>query len=537
MSNKGKNFIKGTVILSAAGLISKLMGFVYRVVLTRIIGAEGIALYQLVYPIYTTLLVISRSGIPVSLAKLIADRFAKNKIKSAYNIFRTGRYLSIFVGFAFSLLMFALARPLVNFLQWDERSLYAVLAISPAIFIVSIMATYRGFFQGLHNMFPTALSQVLEQLIRMITMISLVYFLMPFGLEYAAAGATFGAVTGSIAGLLLLIFIYYKKQNKIWSGIKIDNVEYLDFINNTKEIILLGLPITIGALVQPLMNLVDAAIVPQRLLSAGFSSNQVLDLFGQLSGVAMVLVNFPTIITVSLAASLVPSISEAFALKRADLIARRTRKALKLTVLIGFPSSVGLFILARPLTSVIFNVPAGAVPLKIVSWGVIFITIQQTSSAIIHGLGKPKIPARNLLIGAVVNAFINYTLTGLPEYGIKGAALGTVIGFAVAALLNVISLKKYTSFKINYLTLLFKPILSVLFMGWWTNFIFNYLLNFINLVSINIFITVFSSVIIYLLILLILKEINYDDIILIPGIGKNIANLLKRIGLGDEKNE
>ncbi|HKL12804.1 MAG TPA: oligosaccharide flippase family protein, partial [Halanaerobiales bacterium] len=205
MTDKSSSFLKGAFILSLAGILSKIMGFGYRIILSRILGDEGIGLYQMAYPIYATLLVVSRSGIPIALAKLISDRVAKDQRKAAFKIFIVGRKLSIVVGLFFSILMAILAKPLVNILNWDPRAFYAVLALSPAIFFVSIMATYRGFFQGLQNMVPTAYSQVLEQLVRMITMIGLVYYLIRYGLGYAAAGATFGAVTGAIAGLILVV--------------------------------------------------------------------------------------------------------------------------------------------------------------------------------------------------------------------------------------------------------------------------------------------------------------------------------------------
>lgn len=537
VEKKGDNFVEGAIILTTAGLLARIMGFVYRVILTRIIGAEGMGLYQMAYPIYTILLVMSRSGIPVALAKLIADRLAKDKRREAFKIFKVSRYLSVGIGLVFSILMALMVRPLISILNLDPRAYYAVLAISPAIFFVSIMATYRGFFQGLQTMVPTAYSQITEQWVRMLTMIGLVYFLVKYGLNFAAAGASFGAVTGSIAGLLVLIFIYYRRRNEIWDFINIGDVENLSVIAIIKEIAVLGIPITFGALVQPLMNLVDLIFVPQRLQVAGYMVKEATTLYGQLSAVAMPLVNFPTIITVSLAASLVPSISEAFALERDDLIKKRTQTALRLTILIGLPASAGLYLLARPITLVVFSEPAAAVPLKFVAWGVLFITLQQTSSAILQGIGKTGIPARNLFVGALANAFINYFLTGLPRFGIKGAAIGTATGFGVAAFLNLISVRSYTRFKFKFKVLLFKPLIAVLLMVVVVSqgfpvllYLFQYILpNYVY--SISTFTIVLIAVILYGLALLLMNEITYSDIILIPKVGKKLASMLYKLGL------
>ncbi len=540
VEDKSNNFVKGAIILTTAGLLARVMGFVYRVILTRIIGAEGMGLYQMAYPIYTVLLVISRSGIPVALAKLIADRIAKDKRKEAFKIFKVSRYLSVGIGLTFSILMAFLAGPLISVLNLDPRAYYAVLAISPAIFFVSIMATYRGFFQGLQTMVPTAYSQIIEQWVRMLTMIGLVYFLVKYGLNFAAAGASFGAVTGSIAGLLVLIYIYYKRRNELWNFINTGSISNLSAIAIIKEIAVLGIPITFGALVQPLMNLVDLIFVPQRLQVAGYMIEEATTLYGQLAAVAMPLVNFPTIITVSLAASLVPSISEAFALERDDLIKKKTQTALRLTILIGLPASAGLYILARPITSVVFSEPAAAIPLRFVACGVLFINLQQTSSAILQGIGKTGIPARNLFVGALTNALLNYFLTGLPQFGIKGAAIGTAAGFGVAAFLNLFSVRRYTHFKFKLKGLLFKPLIAVLLMVIVVHQGFQILLYLFQFVwpnyayNISTFTIVLIAVIFYGLILLFLDEIKYSDLILIPKVGKKLADILDKLGLVEE---
>lgn len=535
---KRRSFIEGAAILTAAGMLAKAMGFVYRIFLTRIIGTEGIGLYQVAYPIYTTLLVVSRSGIPIALAKLISDKISRGERKEAFQIFNVSRKLSFSVGLFFSILMILLAKPLTIIFKWGPDAFYPVVAIAPAIFFVSIMATYRGFFQGLQDMVPTAISQIVEQFVRMLTMISLAYILVRHSLSLAAAGATFGAVTGAIAGLFVLIFIYYKRRKKIWSFVREDPEAYPDK-SRTREIIRdiasLAIPITIGALVQPLMNLVDTIIVPMRLL-AGNITAEPMALFGELTGVAMTLVNFPTIITASLATSLVPSIAEAYALQEATQIKRRTQTGLRLTILISLPAAVGLYVLAEPLTTIIFAVPTAARILRITAWSVVFIGLQETSSAILNGMGRTRIPARNLFVGALVNAFFNYTLTANPRFGIRGAAFGTVFGFAVAALLNLIYVKRYTEFKIDIRALVFKPAIAVTIMGIAVKQAFAILNTLFSLFTayhyvIATFLAVFVGIVAYVLLLFITREIKYNDLLMIPGVGQKIARILKKIGL------
>ncbi|MGM0499866.1 MAG: putative polysaccharide biosynthesis protein [Bacillota bacterium] len=536
-NTKKDSFIKGAAILTAAGLAARVMGFGYRVILTRIIGAEGMGLYQMAYPIYTVLLVVSRSGIPVALAKLIADKIAADKKKEAYKIFKVARKMSFVVGLLISIIMALSAKPLISLLSLDPRSYYAVLAISPAIFVVSIMASYRGFFQGLQDMVPTAKSQILEQFVRMITMIGLVVFLVPYGLEFAAAGASFGAVSGAFGGLLVLLYIYAKRKEKVFTFLEsgYDSIE-LSSKSVVKRIVSLGVPITLGALVMPLMSLVDLVFVPNRLQAAGYMVREATALYGMFAAVAMPLVNFPTIITVSLSASLVPAIAEAFTLGKEKLINYRTQTALRLTVLISLPASAGLFLLAEPLTEIIFSEPGAAVPLRFVAWGVFFIALQQTSTGILNGIGKTSIPARNLMIGAIFNAFINYTLTAVPAFGIRGAALGTTIGFAIAAILNLYYVKRETGFVIDFKTMIFKPFVSVILMGAFVKIFYNFLYNFLEKYSIyfayqiTTFTIVAGAAVFYFVTLLLFNEIRYNDLAVLPAFGKKLADKLEKLG-------
>ncbi len=540
LSNKKKNnFVIGAAILSGAGILSRVMGLGYRVVLIRLIGAEGMGIYQMAYPLYTIMLVVSRSGIPVALAKMVAGRLARNKNKDAYRIFTIARILSVVIGLLSSITMALLAGPLISILKLDPRSYYAILAISPAVFIVSVMASYRGFFQGMQDMKPTALSQLLEQFVRTITMIILAYLLLPIGLNYAAAGASFGAVTGAIAGLLSLIYIYYKSRKSIFDFINEGNeLSEYQIQPIVKELTKLAIPITIGALVQPLMSLVDWIFVPQRLQAAGFMMGKVTTLYGRLTTVAMPLVQFPTIITVSLATSLVPAISEAYELENQNLIYHRTTKALRMTYMLGLPAAIGLFVLSRQLTEIIYNEPQAASILAVVSWGVLFITLQQTSSAILQGIGRTDLPAKNLFIGAAFNAIINYTLTGISAINIHGAAFGTVIGFAVAALLNLKSVYDELGFLVGNSKRFIYPSIVAILMGFITyfskEFIFkNFVIQGFLLELAVLILLVGIGVGSYFVLLIYAGEIGYEELKFIPKIGEKLAEKLKEWGVID----
>lgn len=530
------NFVKGAAILTAAGIISRSLGLFYRIVITRLIGAEGVGLYQMAYPIYTTLLVVSVSGIPVALARLVSENIALGRWNNALRIFRVARGLSLVVGGLISALLFFLAKPLITFLGLDPRSYYTVVAISPAILIVSLMASYRGFFQGMQNMVPTAYSQIVEQVVRMMTMIGLAYLLLPYGLEIAAAGATFSAVTGSLVGLSLLLVVFFKQKPQI-------SLNSTDEVNSPERVLKVihqiasyVIPVTIGALVLPLMSLVDLIFVPQRLQTIGFSVEQATILYGELTGVALVLVHFPGIITSSLQISLIPAISTAYTLKLTDTIEKRTSLALRYAVIIGLPAAAGLFILAEPLCKVIFDVPTAAIPLRFVAWGVFFIALQQISSGILQGIGQVKLPARNLLIGASVNAIINYTLTAIPFFGIRGAALGTVLGFLTAASFNLISLQKRIRFSVNWSDSFFKPVIASGIMMAGAHFGYQGMFSLAKRILpwatelIALVFAVCFGASIFFLVMIVIGGITESDLSLLPGI-KCLIKPLQRLKL------
>lgn len=528
-SNRG--FLEGALILTLAGFISKFMGLIYRILLTRLIGEEGIGLYQMAYPIYTTILVISRSGIPVAISKLVAEKVAEDNRKSAYKIFRIALSISFTLGLLFSAGLIISAKPIAQSLLRDPRAFYSVLAIAPAIFFVSIMASYRGFFQGLQTMTPTAISQIVEQLVRMSTMLLLAYLLLEKGIKFAAAGAAFGAVTGAMAGLTILLYIYYKHKKEISEFALSGPGDDLSVYKVIKRLTSLAVPVTLGALVLPLMQFVDATLIPWRLQVAGFSISKATGLYGNFAGMAMVLVNFPTIITVSLAASLVPAISEAFTLKKEKLIKIRTQSALRLTIFICLPSAVGLFILATPLTKMLFAIPEAGIPLRYVSWGVIFVCLQQTSSSILQGVGKTIIPARNLFFGAALNATLNYYLTAIPTFGIRGAAIATASGFCLAAVLNLLAIARLIGYNYNYKDMLFKPVIAVTVMGMMVSLIYGQTMQLLKFNVVATLTAVILGALIYALVLMISGAVKESDIKLIPKIGDRLADILLRLGL------
>ncbi|GAB6099771.1 polysaccharide biosynthesis protein [Halanaerocella petrolearia] len=531
MSGEKNSLLQGTFILAVAAFISKFLGFIYKAFLARMIGGVGLGLYEKAYPVYTLILTVSIVGIPVAISKLVSEKKAEGQDYIADYIFNTALKVSFVFGLVASIIVGLLARPIAYYLLDDIKVYYSILAIAPAIFIVSVMATYRGYFQGLRKMKPTGISQVVEQLVRMTTMILLALFLLPYGVELGAAGAASGAFFGAVAGLIVMLIIYYRhKKKEVTDNLdKPETMPELQII--LRKIFSLAIPVTIGALILPLMRLVDASMITRRLRVAGFSLKQATNLYGQFNGMAMTLVRFPTVVAASLAVNLVPAISEAATLEENELVQSRISKAFKLTLYLSIPSSLGLFILARPLCTMIFGIPQAAISLRYVALGVVAVSLQQMTSSILQGFNQPKLPARNLFLGVVVNAALNYYLTSQPELGIRGAAIGTVTGFTLAALLNIIAVFKIAKPEFNYYNLLIKPLFSGLVMSVLVYSTYYTLNSMIHIKSITTLTAVLVGIISYSLVLLLTGGLTKEDIELVPKVGSKVSSILDKLGV------
>ncbi|MBP1765753.1 MAG: spoVB, partial [Firmicutes bacterium] len=328
---------------------------------------------------------------------------------------------------------------------------YAIAALAPAIFFVTILSSYRGYFQGLQMMTPTAISQIAEQFIRVVTMIALAYWLLPRGLEYAAAGASFGAGPGALAGLLILIVFYWRQRPQMKEKMELQPaMEQESGLSIITRIAQLAIPVSLANIMLPVVSNIDLLIVPARLEVAGFTVEQATELFGYLTGMAVALINLPTILTASLAASLVPAVSESFTLGKKDRIYQRTATAMRISNLITIPSFVGMYLLATPISQMLYGTPNAGVPIAILSIGIFFLGVQQVTTGVLQGLGRTAIPVLNMVFSAIVKVGMSWTLTAIPWLGIKGAAWATVADFAIAAALNLYFVYRYVGFNMDF---------------------------------------------------------------------------------------
>ena len=435
-------FLKGALILTVAGLLVKIIGSVNRILLSRLLGGEGIGLYQMAYPIYLLMLSVCSAGVPVAVSIIVAEKVAKNDYAQAHRIFKVTLGLMAAFGLFFALTLYCLAGFLVSS-GWirDSRAYYAFVVLTPAVFFSSILASFRGYFQGYQMMTPPAVSQVLEQLVRVMVMIGLAYFLLPRGLEYSAAGAAFGAVPGGLMGLLVLTW-FYRKARKEWKRkIEEQTATVAESVGSiAKRLVLLAIPVSCANLLIPVTSSIDMLLVPNGLGRAGFGVEAATTLFGYLTGMAQPLLMMAVIPTMSVAASLVPAVSEACALQRPDEVLRKTASAFKICVLLVVPASVGMWVLAGPISGTLYGTMKAAPVIAHLAPSIAFLGIFQVTTGALQGIGKTTVPMWNMLFGAVVKAIAVWQLTSVAAFHILGAAWASNLNFAVVAAINVLFL-------------------------------------------------------------------------------------------------
>ncbi len=467
---KKKSFLQGAAILASAAVIIKLMGAFFRIPLSNIIGPLGMSYYQTGYPLYNLFLTISTAGIPVAISRMVAERQAVKRYYEAHRVFQTALALLLVLGTASGLLLFFGAEKYATSAGIPEAAL-ATRALAPALFFVSVMAAFRGYFQGNQNMKPTALSQVFEQLFRVGLGLALAVILTEKGLEYAAAGASYGAAAGGAAGLLIMVFIYALSKKSIRQKIRRGSQQRGEAgYKILLRILFIALPITIGSSIMPLLNMIDVQIVVNRLVESGYTPEAAKTLFGELTGFAAPLINLPQVLIQAIAISLVPTIAAAYKQHDREFLTYNVQTGMRTAMIIAMPCAFGMMSLAEPIMLFLYpkeqaSAVSAASSLFILAFGIIFLSGIQTLTAILQGIGKQNVPMVNLMLGAAVKVACTMTLTGIPSINIRGAAIGTVATYGVTFLLNLIAVRRYTGTRFSITQVFLKPLASVAVMS------------------------------------------------------------------------
>ena len=421
MLSQKQSFIKGAIIISLGGFISKILGAFYRVPLTNFLGGEGMGIYQMVYPLYCILLTVSASGIPTGIARLISSG-SKGAERQAFRLYGT-------IGVIGTILMYLLSAPLAS-VQTEPAIRLCCVMLCPSVFFVSVLSVVRGYFQGRGNMYPTAITEVFEQLIKVALGCALAYVFRS-DLELAVASTLFAVTVSEVVSTVIALFWYYKKRGR-QPLFKERAAPYSAIVKYT-------VPLTLTAIAMPASQLVES-IVDVRLLK-GVTDNATA-LYGIFSGCAVTIINLPVSVTYGLAAASVPQISPLA--ERGEMNAARDKafKSILITFAISLPAAVALFVFAPFAVKLIFSsLQAGEKELlvemvRIMAVNAVTLSLVQTSSACLTSLGKPVKSTVTQWTTAIMRVAITAALIKFTSLSISGAAISANCSYLVAALIN-----------------------------------------------------------------------------------------------------
>ncbi|KUO96401.1 putative polysaccharide biosynthesis protein [Ferroacidibacillus organovorans] len=546
--------VKGAAILTLAAILSKVMGSIYTVFLQNVIGDSGMGLYQMAYPIYATLLIISTAGFPVAVSKFVSEHAAFGDVESARRVYRVSSVLLGVLGMVTAVGLYLFAAQFAR-ISGDPRSVYAIRAIAPALFIVPMVSSLRGYFQGWQQMKPTAISQLIEQLIRVTTILCGAYIAIRLGMgnSTAAAVAAFGAVTGGLAawGVLAIYAWRARKRGSLErthesAGQRGTSERAAQRGHASREgrkstrslvwqLIYYAVPVSLGALVIPIISNVDALTVTNLLKHQGFTQEAATRAFGLLSGRAFKLAMLPATLASSVGAALLPSVSEAHTLRNESGTAERVQTGLRMTALFSIPAAVGLTVLARPIDIMLFRNAAGYHSIQILAVATVFSTLQIALAASLQGIGRVFIPFQSLLLGTAVKIGLNLLL--VPHYGIDGAAMATAASYGVAALYNLLALRRVISLGSSSRDWLLRPLVASGIMGAFTFAVYRQWERIHVILSTRLDATVVTmlgvgvGIAVYLIALLVSGGLTDRELSAVPKVGRPLVRTFKRIGI------
>ncbi|MFB9327219.1 stage V sporulation protein B [Paenibacillus aurantiacus] len=532
-----QTFIKGALILLAAGVLNRILGFVPRIALPRIIGAEGVGLYQLVYPFLIVLLTIITGGIPLAVAKWIAEAESKGDVRRVKQIFRAAMGLSVLLALGLTL-VFALLIPWISTNLMTDSRVYRTLQVTtPLLLIIGIGSVYRGYFQGMQNMIPTALSQTVETIIRIIGSLLFASWLLPYGIEWGAAGAMLGVVAGEIAALAVLLWNYKANRTKdvgavqsaseaVTNGDKQPLTDAKSTLSTRRllkrqpilrRLIGLSVPVTASKLIGSFSYLFESILTARALAAAGLLAAEATALYGALQGMIIPILLLPTALTYSLAVSLVPNLSEAAAKGDRVTIHKRLHQSMRLSLVTGAPFIVVMGLFAEPICLLLYDHADIAPMLKWMAPIGLFIYLQAPLQAALQALDKPGTALMNTLIGAIVKLVLITELASQPEFGIYGALIAINVNIALVTLLHWFSVIRAVGFKMQLLDFV-KVGAAMIIMGAASLWVMNR--HLLPASWHNLLLASFLGMLLYIGLMIKMGIVNKDDVARIPIVGK-----------------
>jgi stage V sporulation protein B len=446
MAQPSQSFMRGTVILSGAAFVNRILGFICSILVARMLGAEGIGLLMMAQPLVPLVITITELGLPVAISKLVAEADARGEREKVRRILHVSLAVTGTLSVTLTTVSLVFSEWIGSILLSDPRAYYAMIAITPIAPIIAVSAVLKGYFRGKQRMLTIAASDILENTVQIAFVLLLVHLLLPYGIAYAAAGAMAASVISESTSLLFL-FASYKRFGEVRLPGETWRKHLRQGRRTLSELMQIGLPTTGHGVVHSLYGAFQPLLITTSLAAAGVGTVLATKQFGMLAGYVFPLLFMPSFITHSLTTALVPAISEAVANKNSLLMHERMDQAMRLGFLVGAPATVILYEWATPLTTLIYHSPEAGVLLKILAPMFLLHYFDAPLHAILLGHGRAKASFMNYLISTVLKALAIFILGR--EFGIIGAACGIGIGMVILTMLNFFSVSGTVGFYVD----------------------------------------------------------------------------------------
>ena len=536
MREKAKKqvFLTGVIILTAANLLTKVIGLVFKIPLTNMLGNEGMGYFNTAYQIYTWLYMLSTAGVPVALSILVSEFNAKNNRAAAGKLFRLTLVVFSLFGLAASAAMLLFSRKLAEFIATD-LSFLCIMAISPALLFVCISSTVRGYFQGQRNMLPTAVSEVIEALLKLFVGIALGMYALNKGypIYKVAAFAIFGVSVGVIFGAVFLALSALfsgslrREKNLPDAGTEFSSKSLLS------SFFRVALPVMLSSSLLSMSSMIDTLIVMRRLQDIGFAKEAAVAVYGNYTAYCVTLFNLPPVLIYPIVSALIPSLCSAVTCNNSERVSLLMSKSLKLSAIISLPCTVGLAVMSFPVLTLIFesraNAEMAAPLLSVLAPSVFLIGVMAVTNAVLQSFRKQRYSVYSMIAGAAVKAVSAYLLPavkiGSGYLGIYASPISTFLFYLTITVMNFYFIARYVNIKLSVFRIFLRPLLAALLCGASAIAVYGIAVKFLGESRIITLSAILVAVVVYGLFLLLFGGVNRSDTALIPKVDRLIEKI------------
>lgn len=538
-NRKSSNFLVQGSILAAASIIGRIIGLLYRIPLTNIIGDEGMGYYSNAFAIYNVALILSSYSLPLAVSKLVAARVVRKEYRNSYRIFLCAMGFALMTGIIATLAVFFGADFLAVTLYNAEPMAIPLKVLAPTIFVFAVMGVLRGYFQGKNTMLPTSISQILEQIINAIVSIAAAYYLMKAHSAsvniagYGAAGSTFGTFAGAAVSLLFLLFIFTLYKPIIKRQLRKDTGNSKESWRQIFGLLLITIvPVILSQTVYQVSSVIDGSLFGHIMEEKGLDTEARNTLWGIYANKYNTLINIPVSIASAMAVAIIPSIVASRADGRNLEVNNKIQQAVKLNMIIAIPSAVGMGVLASPILKLLFG-DGSAMPanlLRLGSVAIVFFALSTITNAVLQGINRMRVPVIHSAISLVVHIALVFVLLKVFNLGTYGMVIGNVTFALLVCILNWISVGRHLNYKQEVFRTFIIPTSCSVFMGVFAFLTYEGVYLLVHRNSISTLAAILVAVAVYFCSLLLFKGVTRNELSDMP-LGRTLVRVANKLHL------